>query len=84
MTRFGTTVVGELFYARRLSRPEREDHAMPPLIGAALDNPAQYVGWGWLQISVPNLIVIIVMLVLFVLALVLPFPRDKHDGGEKS
>ena len=54
-------MVGELFYARRLSRPEREDHAMPPLIGAALDNPAQYVGWGWLQISVPNLIVIIVM-----------------------
>jgi len=42
--------------------------------------PSNYLTWGWLQISVPNLIVILTMLVLFVLALVLPFPK----GRDKS
>jgi len=57
---------------------------MSSLISAALDNPATYFSWGWLQISVGNLIVIVVMLVLFILALVLPFPGGHHDGGEGS
>lgn len=34
-----------------------------------------FVHWGVVQISLPNLLVIIAMLVLFVLALILPFPR---------
>jgi len=52
-----------------------------PTIGAAvnLDHPARYVHWGWFQMSVPNLIVIVLMLVVFVLAIVLPFP-----GGRRS
>ncbi len=57
---------------------------MPPLISAALDNPATYFSWGWLQISVGNLVVILVMLVLFVLALVLPFPGGHDEGGDGS
>ncbi len=50
-------------------------------IGAAvnLDHPAKYVHWGWFQMSVPNLIVIVLMLVVFVLAIVVPFP-----GGRRS
>jgi hypothetical protein len=56
---------------------------MTNLIGAALDNPATYLEWGWLSISVPNLVVIVVMLVLFVLAIVLPFPTGQAKKGEK-
>ena len=47
---------------------------------AGVSDPATYVGWGWLSVSVPNLIVILVMIVLFVLAIVLPFPK----GRDKS
>jgi len=36
-----------------------------------------YLTWGVFDIQLGNLIVIVVMLVLFVLALVLPFPHGK-------
>ena len=49
---------------------------------ADVNGPASYLGWGWLSISVPNLIVILVMIVLFVLAIVLPFPKDR-DGHDR-
>ena len=39
-----------------------------------LDHPGRYVHWGIVQISVANLVVIAIMIVLFVLALILPFP----------
>jgi hypothetical protein len=46
-----------------------------------MDAPAPYFHWGFIQISLPNLVVIGVMLLLFVLALLLPFPghADTHD-----
>jgi hypothetical protein len=46
-----------------------------------MDAPAPYFHWGFVQISLPNLVVIGVMLLLFVLALVLPFPghADSND-----
>ncbi|MBJ7595947.1 MAG: hypothetical protein JF886_14035 [Candidatus Dormibacteraeota bacterium] len=44
-----------------------------------MDAPAPYFQWGFIQISLPNLVVIGVMLFLFVLALVLPFPG--HGGA---
>ncbi|WP_156109592.1 hypothetical protein [Cryobacterium sp. MLB-32] len=47
---------------------------------ALLDSPGTYLGWGTFQIQLGNLIVIIVMIVLFVLALLLPFPGER---GEK-
>jgi hypothetical protein len=43
-----------------------------------MDTPAQYFHWGFILISVPNLIVIGGMVVLFAIALIAPFPR----GGE--
>ena len=48
-----------------------------------MDGPAPYFQWGFIQISLPNLVVIAVMLLLFVLALVLPFPghAGPHDKG---
>jgi hypothetical protein len=44
----------------------------------------RYVDWGVLHISVANLVVILVMVAVFVLALVLPFPGDHGEapGGD--
>jgi hypothetical protein len=54
---------------------------MDPLsVVALLDEPATYLEWGWLSISVPNLVVILVMILLFVLAIVVPFPKDKDES----
>jgi quinol-cytochrome oxidoreductase complex cytochrome b subunit len=46
-----------------------------------MDQPAPYVHWGFILISVPNLVLIGVMLLLFVLALVLPFPWHRSAAG---
>jgi hypothetical protein len=44
-----------------------------------------YVHWGVLQISVTNLLIIGVMLLLFVLAIVLPFPGNRgRQGSERQ
>ena len=45
---------------------------------------AVYIHLGWIQISITNLLVIIGMVVLFALALVLPFPGIKKDQKEKE
>jgi hypothetical protein len=42
-----------------------------------LNGRPHYLHSGWFLISVANLVVIIAMLVVFVLAIVLPFPRDR-------
>lgn len=42
-----------------------------------MDTPGTYLHWGVIQISLANLIVIIAMLVVFALALFLPFPGRK-------
>ena len=44
---------------------------------------ASYLPWSWFSISVPNLIVILVMIALFILAIVVPFPKDRR-GRRKS
>ena len=43
-----------------------------------LNHPGHYVHWGVIQISVANLVVIAVMIVLFALALLLPFPKGRN------
>lgn len=40
--------------------------------------PGIYLGWGAFTIQLGNLIVIIVMLILFALALLLPFPKARR------
>ena len=49
---------------------------------------AVYIHLGWFQMSITNLIIVISMLILFGLALVLPFPGNKSstvtkNGGQK-
>jgi hypothetical protein len=47
-------------------------------LGISLDQPASYWQiWEWISVSVPNLIVIVTMLLLFLVALVAPFPKGK-------
>ena len=41
----------------------------------------RYVHWGVIQISLTNLLIIAGMVVLFVIALLVPFPHGKQRGG---
>jgi hypothetical protein len=46
-----------------------------------MDSPTPYFHWGFILISVPNLLVIIGMIVLFAIALVAPLPHAGRDDG---
>jgi len=47
-----------------------------------MDSPTTYFHWGFILISLPNLVVIAGMIVLFAVALVAPFPHgeERNDG----
>jgi hypothetical protein len=55
------------------------------VIGAVvnLNHPAHTVDWSFVHLSVANVVVIGVMLIVFVLAIVLPFPGSarRREGG---
>jgi subtilase family serine protease len=44
-----------------------------------LNGPGRYVHWGFVQISVANLVVIALMIVVFVAAILVPFPKRRGD-----
>ncbi len=48
-----------------------------------LSKPAYFLHWGVIQISLANFLVIVAMIVVFVLALVLPFPHGRQDVEEQ-
>ena len=39
-----------------------------------MDAPAAYLNWNFILISIPNVIVIVGMVVVFIVALIAPFP----------
>ena len=45
-----------------------------------MDNPAQYLHLGFIVISLPNLALIAAMVVLFAIAILVPFPREGRGG----
>jgi hypothetical protein len=45
-----------------------------------LDNPARYVHWHFFQMSVANVVVIVLMIVVFVAAILLPFPTRGRES----
>jgi hypothetical protein len=51
-----------------------------PVLGSvfSLDGRPRYIHEGWFLISVANLVVIALMIAVFGLALVLPFPRGEE------
>jgi len=42
-----------------------------------------YLHWGIIQISLTNALVIVIMLVVFALAVLVPFNK-RHDRGDRS
>jgi hypothetical protein len=46
-----------------------------------LNHHASYLHWHFINLSVSNVVVIGVMLVVFVLAIALPFPGHRRTGG---
>lgn len=52
------------------------------LFGSLIDlnHPGHYLHWGFIQISVANAVLILLMVVVFALAILIPFRR--HGGGE--
>jgi len=46
-----------------------------------MNHPATYLKWGWVQISVTNLVVILLMFAIFLAAVFIPFPthNESHD-----
>ena len=51
------------------------------LLGALinLNHPAHYFGIGAFQISVGNAVIIISMIIIFILAIALPFPGGREE-----
>jgi hypothetical protein len=47
------------------------------LLAVNLNSPGYYIHWGFIQISLANFIVILLMIVVFVVALFAPFPRGR-------
>ncbi len=47
-----------------------------------MNRPATYLKSGWLQISVSNMLVILLMLTIFALAIYLPFPKGEDESQE--
>jgi hypothetical protein len=49
-----------------------------------MDSPTDYLQWGFILISLPNLLVIVGMVVLFAIALVAPFPHGGSDDDGRQ
>ena len=51
-----------------------------------MDSPATYLNWNFILISVPNVVVIVGMVVVFIVALIAPFPghsdAEPEDNGD--
>ena len=53
------------------------------LFGSLIDlnKPGNYVHWGFIQMSYGNLLVIVLMVIVFFAAILIPF--RSHKGGER-
>jgi hypothetical protein len=58
---------------------------VPTMLAAIfnLNHPAHTIHWHFLQLSVANVVVILVMLAVFVAALLLPFPGRVRSAGSR-
>lgn len=52
------------------------------VVGSLIDlnGPGHYIHWGFVQISLANLVVIVLMVLVFVAAILVPFHRRGRDG----
>ena len=51
---------------------------------ALLGGTGTFVHWGFVQLSLANLIVIILMVLVFIAALVVPFPHASDRSDERG
>ena len=49
----------------------------------SLDSPAAYLHLGVILISIPNLVVIALMVIVFVLAILLRMPGERSEKGDR-
>jgi hypothetical protein len=51
------------------------------MLGAVvnLNHPGSYIHWGFFQMSLANFVVILLMITVFVLAILVPFPKGKRQ-----
>jgi hypothetical protein len=49
-----------------------------------MNEPAPYFHWGFILISLPNLVLIGVMLLIFIAALLVPFPGHAQKGEHRD
>jgi hypothetical protein len=80
-----TSVEGSESYEGTSGAPCHRPYCCGPFVisaGGLLSKPAYFLHWGVVQISLANFLVIVTMIVIFVLALVVPFPhsRDVNPG----
>jgi len=60
-----------------LFRPLRGGLAAPAVFN--LNGPAHYVHWHFFQMSVANVVVIVLMIVVFIAAILIPFPKREIE-----
>jgi len=48
------------------------------------EGPGNYISWGVIQISVANFAIICAMVLVFILALVVPFPTHDDESGDQE
>lgn len=48
-----------------------------------LNQPAHYVHWHFFEMSVANIAVIVAMLIVFAMAILLPFPGRRRRAAER-
>jgi hypothetical protein len=49
------------------------------LAAGSLNGPGTYLTWGWLGISVTNLVIMLATIAVFVVALLVPFSQDDEE-----
>ncbi|HEY6318270.1 MAG TPA: hypothetical protein VI462_10340 [Acidimicrobiia bacterium] len=64
--------------ARRMMGEETMVGGVDTILAAGLNGTPYYIHWGWFQISASNLAVIVLMLLVFVLAVAVPFPGRRR------
>jgi hypothetical protein len=55
---------------------------VPMVLGALFDlsHPAHYLHWHFFQMSVANVVVILLMIAVFVAAILIPFPKRRRES----
>jgi len=54
------------------------------LLSNVVGGPGNYIAWGVIQISVTNALIIGAMVLIFILALVIPFPTHDDEPGDQE